>query len=288
MSITLELTEKYNLERINYLKQNKSKITEEILDELRSFGLAGKQIALDILDVTLLDKFTTNGIQDIHCIEIQKCREDLFYFKDNYLLILNKDELQDKMLKAILTNKKVQLTSSRQTKKSYVAVIYALHQFNFEVKKTIGIAGDKYETAKYRISDITNLYNQIPLWMRIPARNLKTSMVSEAAVQIIIDKADEKAFIGRTLNTLIVDNSATAKSNKLEEFFNSVIPSMSAIKDSKIIVIEKNQAISPEFYEINENTILEVPVKVEKPILRRTFKQIIKDIIESLYNKIKG
>lgn len=278
----LELTEKYNLDRINYLKQNKSKITEEILDELRSFGLAGKQIALDILD---LEK--NENIQDIQCIEIQKCREDLFYFKDNYLLVLNKDELQDKMLKAIITNKKVQLTSVRQTKKSYAAVIYALHQFNFEVKKTIGIAGDRYETAKYRISDITNLYNHLPLWMKVPARNLKTSMTSEAGVQIIIDKVDEKAFRGRTLNTLIIDNLASAKSNKLEEFFNSVIPSMSAIKDSKIIAIENN-TIPLGFTEVNENTILEAPVKVEKPILRRTFKQIIKDIIESLYNKIKG
>lgn len=278
----LELTEKYNLDRINYLKQNKSKITEEILDELRSFGLAGKQIALDILE---LEK--NENIQDIHCIEIQKCREDLFYFKENYLLVLSKDELQDKMLKAILTNKRVQITSVRQTKKSYAAVLYALHQFNFEVKKTIGIAGDRYETAKYRISDITNLYNQLPEWMRIPAKNLKTSMLSEAGVQIIIDKVDECSFRGRTLNTLIIDNLATAKSNKLEEFFNSVIPSMSAIKDSKIIAIENN-TIPFGFTEVNENTILEAPVKVEKPILRRTFKQIIKYIIESLYNKIKG
>lgn len=278
----LELTEKYNLDRINYLKQNKSKITEGILDELRSFGLAGKQIALDILE---LEK--NENIQDIHCIEIQKCREDLFYFKENYLLVLSKDELQDKMLKAILTNKRVQITSVRQTKKSYAAVLYALHQFNFEVKKTIGIAGDRYETAKYRISDITNLYNQLPEWMRIPAKNLKTSMLSEAGVQIIIDKVDEYAFRGRTLNTLVIDNLATAKSNKLQEFFNSVIPSMSAIDDSKIIAIENN-TMPFKFTEVNENTILEAPVKVEKPILRRTFKQIIKDIIESLYNKIKG
>lgn len=283
MPLTLELTEKYNLDRINYLKQNKSKITEEILDELRSFGIPGKQIALDILE---LEK--GENIQDIHCIEIQKCREDLFYFKDNYLLVLSKDELQDKMLKAILTNKKIQLTSAKQTKKSYVAVIYALHQFNFDVNKTIGISSDKFFESKKLISDITNLYNYLPLWMKIPARSLKTSMTSEAGVKIIIDKADEFTFRGRTLNTLIVENIGTIKSNQLEEFFNSIIPSMSAIKDSKIIAIEKNQAISPGFYEVNEYTILEEPIKTEKPILRRTFKQIIKDIIESLYKKIRG
>ncbi len=279
----LELTEKYNLERINYLKDNKSKITEEILDELRSFGLAGKQIALDILELK-----ENETIQDIHCIEIEKCREDLFYFKENYLLILNKDELQDKMLRAISANQKVQITSDRQPKKSYAAVIYALHQFNFDVKKTIGIASNKTEVAKEFISHTTNLYNYIPNWMRIPARNLKTSMISEGNVRIIIDVANKNAFRGVTLDTFIVENMITIKPEKIIELFDSVLPCMCSVENSKIIVLEKNSVISSDFYEVNENTILEAPVKISRPVLRRTFKQIIKDFIDSLYKRIKG
>ena len=72
-----KILENYNLERIDYLRNNKTTITDEILKELRSHGVAGKQIALDILELK-----EDEQIQDIHCIEIQKCREDLFYFKD--------------------------------------------------------------------------------------------------------------------------------------------------------------------------------------------------------------
>lgn len=282
MPLTLKLTEKYNLDRINYLKQNKSKITEEILGELRSFGIPGKQIALDILE---LEK--GENIQDIHCIEIQKCREDLFYFKENYLLVLSKDELQDKMLKAILTNKKVQLTSANQTKKSYASVIHTLHQFNFEVNRTIGITSYKTIWAKELISDITNLYNQLPLWMKVPARNLKTSMTSENNIRIIIDKADKDIFRGTKLNTLIVEASSHIESNKLGEILNSIIPTMS-IEDSNIIVIEKNPSIPSDFIEVNEYTIFDAPAKTEKPILKRTLSKVIKDFIKSLYNKIRG
>jgi hypothetical protein len=277
-----QLIEKYNLERIEFLKNNKSQITTEILEELRSFGLSGKQIALDILDIS-----SEESLQKIHLIEIEKCREDILYFKNNYLLILNADELQDKMLKAISANKKVKLTSDRHTKKSYASIIYALHQFNFEVNKIIGVVSCTSTPAKEFISNTTNLYNCLPVWMKVQSRNLKTSMRGKNGSRIIIDIVDSKAFRGISLNALIIENAKTVKQNKLEEFFNAYIPYLNAI-DSKIIMIEENLAISTDFYEVNENTILEEAVKVQKPILRRNLKQIVKDFIQSLYKRIIG
>lgn len=283
----LELTKKYNLDSINYLKQNKSKITEEILSELRSFGLAGKQIALGILE---LEK--DENIQDIHCIEIQKCREDLFYFKDNYLLVLNKDDLQDKMIKGILTNKKVQLTSGKGTKKTYAAVIYALWIFNFKQKNIIGIAADKTVWCKEFISNATNLYNQLPTWMQIPARNLKTTMTSKTGNKLVIDRADKNIFRGMSLNNLIIEASSHISQDNFKNTLNNTVPCMLQENNSKVIVIEPHMEVTSDFIEINEfSEFREVPiepVKTVKPVLKRTFKQIIKDIIESLYNKIKG
>ena len=273
------LVEKYDLDRINFLIENKSQITEVILEELRSFGLAGKQIALDILELKEDDP-----IQDIHCIEIEKCKEDLFYFKDNYLLILNDDELQNKFLKAIDRFPKIQINSDRQTKKTYAGVIYALWQFNFEIKRRIGIASFNFNTSKYIISNITNLYNHLPEWMKVGGKLLKTSMTSSGNVNIIIDKIDGNSFRGQKLDCLIVDGIEYIKPQVFKELQDAIEPS----NPSKIIFIGGNSEINYGFIEVNENTILEEPVKTEKPILKRSFKQIIKDLIESLYKKIKG
>lgn len=281
------LLENYNSERIDYLKNNKSEITTDILKELRSFGISGKQIAINILE---LEK--DENIKDIHISEIDKCKKDLFYFKDNYLINLDKDELQDKMINGILTNNKVQLTSGRGTKKSYAAVIYALWVFNFKQKNIIGIAADKTVWCKEFISNATNLYNQLPTWMKVPARNLKTSMTSETGNKIVIDKVDKNIFRGMILNNLIIEASSHISQDDFKYMIDNTVPCMfmdNHSKVSKVIVIEHNPEVTSDFIEINEfNKEFIEPRKTAKPILRRTFKQIIKDFIVSLYNKIKG
>ena len=281
-----ELVNKYNLERIDYLRNNKKEITSDILEDLRSYGIAGKQIAIDILELKEDER-----VSPVHLEEIQKCIDDVFYFKDNYILILNQDELQDKLIKSISKYQKVQITSGIQTKKTYAAVIYALHQFNFARDKIIGVVSSKSVFTKEFISNATNLYNQIPSWMKIKARNLKTSMTSEMNVKIIIDIADEKCFRGYSLNTSIIENAGTIKTTNLRECLEAVRSSISYQKDNKIIVLEKNEIIPADFIEINESTNLtdlESPVQTEKPIIKRTLKQIIMNFIESLYKRIKG
>lgn len=280
-----KILENYDLERINYLRNNKNEITDEILKELRSYGVAGKQIALDILELK-----EDENISLIHMLEIQNCKNDVFYFKDNYILILNPDELQDKLIKSISKYKKVQITSGRSTKKTYAAVIYALHQFNFTRDKIIGVVSSKSAFTKEFISNTTNLYNQIPSWMRIKARNLKTSMASEMNVKIIIEIADEKCFRGYSLDTLIIENSGTIKTTNLRECLESILPCMNG-KDKKIIVLEKNEITPADFIEINESTNLEdleEPIQTEKPILKRSLREILKDLIEPLYKILKG
>ena len=281
-----KILENYDLERINYLRNNKNEITDEILKELRSYGVAGKQIALDILELK-----EDENISPIHMLEIQNCKNDVFYFKDNYILILNPDELQDKLIKSISKYQKVQITSGRSTKKTYAAVIYALWQFNFLKDKSIGIISSKSIFTKEFISNTTNLYNQIPSWMRIKARNLKTSMASEMNVKIIIDIADEKCFRGYSLDTLIIENAGTIAPNKFKECLDAVLPTTFMSKERKIVIIEKNILTPTEFIEVNENTeleTLEAPVKTLRPILKRTLKEIIKHFIDSLYKRIKG
>lgn len=106
------LKEIFNPDIIEFLKNNKDQITGELLEELRSFGNEGKHLALEILDFPkdseqyYLDSFgnriTCNGnrmlkkqftkldLSPIHIEELQKCADDIHYFKDNYIKIRTK------------------------------------------------------------------------------------------------------------------------------------------------------------------------------------------------------
>ena len=108
----MDINSIFTEEVINHYKTNKNLITSELLDKLRSFGERGKEIALEILDTEKSDdnyyldafgeKISNNGnrnqkkaftqmkLSKIHLIEIEKCKNDLMYFKDNYVKILTK------------------------------------------------------------------------------------------------------------------------------------------------------------------------------------------------------
>lgn len=97
----------------NHLKTNKHSITSELLETLRSYGNEGKELALEILDTeksednyyldAFGEKISYNGdknlkraytqmkLSAIHIEELKKCKEDLYYFKDNYVKIRTKD-----------------------------------------------------------------------------------------------------------------------------------------------------------------------------------------------------
>lgn len=117
-----KLSDIFPPELVEYYKQNKNLITEELLDTLRTYGNDGKALALEILDTPMDDEkyhldafgnriffngnrqlkrpFTKMPIAKIHEIEIKKCADDIYYFMDNYIKIttpkgLNFPELRE-------------------------------------------------------------------------------------------------------------------------------------------------------------------------------------------------
>lgn len=101
--------EVFTPEIIKHFKEHQEEITSDLLAELRSFGNEGKQLCLDILDTptdeeeyhldaygkritldgnrALKGPMTRMNLAPIHIEEIQRCAQDLEYFKDNYVKI---------------------------------------------------------------------------------------------------------------------------------------------------------------------------------------------------------
>jgi hypothetical protein len=101
---------KFTKEITEHFKTNKSEITEDLLETLRSQGNEGKHLALEILDIPrdeenyyldaygnrisqngnrmLKKPFTKIAMSDIHKIELQKCAQDIHYYTENYVKIV--------------------------------------------------------------------------------------------------------------------------------------------------------------------------------------------------------
>lgn len=113
LKLSNSLKQIFDSDTIGYLKNNKDQITPELLEKMRSFGNEGKRLALEILDTEkdhegyyvdsfdnrlsfngnrgLKGEFAKLDLSDIHEIEIRKCKDDIHYFKDNYVRIRTKD-----------------------------------------------------------------------------------------------------------------------------------------------------------------------------------------------------
>ena len=289
----MQLQEKYNTDRINYLKNNKSEITPEILEELRSLGQNGKQLALDVLQLNTGDK-----LSEIHIAEIQKCAKDVIYFRNNYvklkkyngIFFAESDKIQDEIINLIIKNRKVIIDTDRQTKKSTGAAVVILHKFLFENSKNIGLVSKNQMLARDNLEKIKEMYSELPEFFKIPGTKLnKTNMYSTAnGNHIFIDNIDKNAFRGRGMNFILVDCAIGVPEKRVQEFLDAVLPSMSSIPFSKLIILEDTLTIDKKEFVQFDGTFNYTDNNVpDKTTEKRTLKQIIKDFYSSLYRYIK-
>lgn len=265
---------------IEHLKSDKSQITSELLDEIRSHGTEGKKIAFDILDLPkhqeghYLDAFgnrisykgiiTLKGakvklnLSKIHEEEIQKCMDDVKYFMSNYCKIVTKSgtdypELrpyQVDYLDKMVNDEAVVSLQSRQSGKSVVAGIYLVWLSLFKPDILIGIAANKNSSAKEVLNKIKNIYLGLPIWMMqgIVAWN-KTFVEFENNVKILTDSTNGDSFRGYTPQVLYLDEVAWVKPNQWVDFEDAVFPSQGALSWKKTILTSTMKGLN-HYYNI--------------------------------------
>ena len=273
----MDINSIFTEEVINHYKTNKNLITSELLDKLRSFGERGKDIALEILDTEKSDdnyyldafgeKISNNGnrnqkkaftqmkLSKIHLIEIEKCKNDLMYFKDNYVKILTKSgysfpetrPYQEEFLKDMIddTYENIVSLQGRQSGKSITVSIYLAHKFNFGSDMNIGICANKGPLAREFLNNVKNIFEALPMWLRVGVTVWnKGSIESESKMRILTDVPGQNAFRGFTCAILVIDECAFIKANVWKEMEDSVFPSQSALGWKKNIVISTPNGIN--------------------------------------------
>jgi hypothetical protein len=107
--------------------------------------------------------------------EIEKCKNDIVYFAKNYFYIIEPDmgkilipllNYQIRLLKAFQDHRYNIVTSSRQSGKTTVLTILALHETCFKDFRNTVIVANKEDTAKMIFKRVKLAYQELPNWLK--------------------------------------------------------------------------------------------------------------------------
>lgn len=282
MITTPQINKIFTEDVINTLRKNKHEITPELLESIRAHGNDGKKIACEILDMEkdheqyyldafnnrmsfngnrrLKKAFTKLSLSPIHEEEIEKCKNDIHYFKDNYVKIKTKagvnfpemrsyqndfiDVMQDDENESIVS------VQGRQSGKSVTVSIYLAHCMLFKTEINIGIVGNKGAQAREFLSNTKNILIELPIWLQMGTVSWnKGSIETENKMRILTDVPGSDAFRGFTIAILVVDECAFINPNNWDVFADSIFPSQSALAWKKNVIISTSNGLN-HFYNI--------------------------------------
>ena len=198
--------------------------------------------------------FTEDQVQ-----EYVKCARDVVYFVENYVKIVNIDEVlvnfnlypyQQKMIHSFIDNRFTICKLPRQSGKSVTVVAFMLWIILFKQDQSIAILANKERLARELLSKIQLAYEHLPLWLQqgVVEWN-KGSILLENNSKIVAAATSSSAVRGGSYNLLFLDEFAFINDNIASEFFASVYPTISSGKDSKVIIVSTPKGMN-HFYKM--------------------------------------
>lgn len=194
--------------------------------------------------------------------ELAKCRADPIYFCKTYMKIVNVDEglvpfkmygYQEKMMRSMWKNRNTVITTARQSGKSTVTCGFILWYVLFNKNKTVGLLANKGDTAREIMGKVTLAYEHLPKWLQQGVvEDNKGSILLENGSRVIASATSGSAIRGFTLNLLFIDEAAFVEN--WDEFFTSVVPTISSGKTTKIVLVSTPNGLN-HFYKVWINAI---------------------------------
>jgi len=192
--------------------------------------------------------------------ELNKCKENIIYFAENYFTITNLDRgkeviklytKQKQVLRSLMNNRFVCLLSSRQAGKSTLMTIYVLWITCFAADQRAVIVANKENTAINIFKRVRLAYEQLPNFLKPGVKEYgSTGLVFDNDSSIGVSTTTSTAARGESINALIIDEMAFIENHLIEDFWKSVIPVISSGKKSKIFTVSTPNGTGNKFYEI--------------------------------------
>lgn len=195
--------------------------------------------------------------------ELELCKKNLLHFAENHFYIINIDEgrqkiklhkFQKRLLRAMRDNRFVVCTASRQIGKTTVLTIFALWLTCFFNDQSILILANKEDTAIEILSRIRFAFELLPNYLKPGVKGWgKTSVEFENGCKIEASTTSTDSGRGKSISCLIVDEMAHV--DDLEQFFESVYPTISSSKKAKMFAISTPKGKNNLFFKLYDGAI---------------------------------
>ena len=196
--------------------------------------------------------------------EVIKCSQDVVYFIENYVKIINLDEglvpfnmypFQQDMANMITDNRFSVIKTCRQAGKTTTSAAVILWHVLFNESYTIAILANKLSTAREILSRVQRAYENLPMWLQqgVIVWN-KTSIELENGSQIIASSTASSAIRGYSINFLYLDEFAFVPRNIQDDFFTSVYPTIISGTNTKVVITSNPNGFDL-FYKIWINSV---------------------------------
>jgi hypothetical protein len=205
-----------------------------------------------------------NEFSQEQLFELAKCAVDPVYFAKNYIKIVNVDDglvpfdmwpFQEKMLRTFHENRFTICKLPRQSGKSTTSVSFLLHYAIFNEKVSIAILANKASSAKDILSRLQVSFENLPNWMQPGVKSWnKTSLELDNGSKIITASTSASSVRGGSYNIIFLDEFAFVPNNIAVNFMNSVYPTISSGKETKVIICSTPQGLN-YFYKMWDEAI---------------------------------
>jgi hypothetical protein len=192
--------------------------------------------------------------------EIIKCKNDILYFAETYFYIITDEgkeviplfDYQKRLIEAFKNNRFNIILSSRQSGKTTMLSILALHEACFNEYKNIVIVANKEDTAKMIFKRVKLAYEALPVWLKPAVKTWgQTSLELANGSYIGISTTTGSAARGHTIHALLLDELAHIEPDSIvEDFMRSVLPTISRSKKSKILITSTPKGKNNVFYRM--------------------------------------
>jgi hypothetical protein len=133
---------------------------------------------------------------------------------------------------------------------STTAVSFLLHYAIFNDNVSIAILANKASTAKDLLGRLQVSFENLPAWMQQGIKSWnKTSLELENGSKIITASTSASSVRGGSYNIIFLDEFAFVPNSVAVNFMNSVYPTISSGKDSKVIMVSTPNSLN-HFYKM--------------------------------------
>lgn len=188
-----------------------------------------------------------------------KCAADPVYFATNYIKIVHVDrglipfemwDFQKEMMKLMHENRFVIGKLSRQVGKSLTTVSYILWYILFNEQKTVGILANKGTLAREILSRLILAYENLPFWLQQGIKTWNKGNIELGnGCEVHALATSGSAARGMAFSLVMLDEFAFLHPNQADDFFESVYPTISSGKETKIIVVSTPKGLN-HFYRM--------------------------------------